>query len=92
MFAQAADAQIWLNIGTVSSRIDILKTDDRFKEFRPFNESKLYNNNKRINKFGGNDYWESGLTNPHIVLNDMIKILHPELLPGHELVYYTRIE
>jgi len=92
MFAQAADAQIWLNIGTVSSKDDILKTDDRFKEFKPFNESKLYNNNKLINKFGGNDYWESGLTKPHIILKDMIKIFHPELLPDHELVYYTRIE
>ena len=49
-------------------------------------------NNLQVNKFGGNDYWETGLVEPHIVLKDMIKIFHPDLLPDHELVYYKSIE
>lgn len=92
MFALASKANVWLNTGSVNNKPDIIKTDPRFKDFKPFNESEIYNNNKLINALGGNDYWETGLVEPHIVLKDMIKIFHPELLPEHELVYYKLIE
>ena len=92
MFALASKANVWLNTGSVNNKPDIIKTDPRFKYFKPFNESEIFNNNKRINAFGGNDYWETGLVEPHIVLKDMIKIFHPELFPEHELVYYKLIE
>lgn len=45
-----------------------------------------------LNENGGNDYWESGVTNPHLVLADLIKIFHPELLPDHELYFYQKLE
>lgn len=92
IFLQAASADIWLNTGTANLKSDILKVDSRFAEFRPFNNSIIYNNNKRMNKYGGNDYWESGLTEPQLVLKDMIKILHPDLLQEYELVYYKAIQ
>ena len=40
---------------------------------------------------GGGDYWESGVANPHLVLADLIKIFHPDLLPEHTLHYYRRL-
>ena len=49
------------------------------------------NNNARVNVDGGNDYWEGGISNPDIVLADLIKILHPELLPEHQLFYYRKL-
>lgn len=92
IFSLASYAKIWLNTGTVNSKTEIIKTDERFEEFKPFISGKIYNNNKIVNDFGGNDYWESGLINPHIVLKDMIKIIHPKLLSNHQFVYYKRIE
>ena len=92
VFVKASEAEIWLNTGTVNNKQDIIKTDERFKSFKPFNESKIYNNNLRLNQFGGNDYWETGLVQPNIVLKDMIKIFHPDLLPDHQLVYYKQID
>jgi iron complex transport system substrate-binding protein len=38
-----------------------------------------------------NDYWESGIINPHVILADLINILHPELLPDHKLHYYRQL-
>lgn len=52
----------------------------------------MFNNNKRLNENGGNDYWESGVTNPHLVLADLIRIFHPDLLPDHELYFYQKLE
>ncbi len=92
IFANASDAEVWINTGSVNEKSDILKVDERFKSFEPFKNGKIYNNNLRINQFGGNDYWETGLIEPHIVLKDMIKIFHPNILPNHQLVYYKVIE
>lgn len=88
IFVNASSADIWLNTGTVNTKSDIIKTDERFDDFIPLNKGKIYNNNLRMNDYGGNDYWESGLVEPHIVLKDMIRIIHPDLLPEHKLVYY----
>ena len=87
----ALKADFWLNVGYVDSKEDIAAKDVRYKDFRPFKQSTIYNNNNRINDIGANDYWESGAVSPHLILADIIKILHPELLPAHELVYYKQL-
>ncbi|MFT5970318.1 MAG: iron complex transport system substrate-binding protein, partial [Flavobacteriales bacterium] len=46
---------------------------------------------KRSLETGGNDYWESGMAQPDLLLKDMISIFHPEVLPNHELIYYQRL-
>ncbi|MFO7828314.1 MAG: ABC transporter substrate-binding protein [Bacteroidales bacterium] len=92
VFIKANNADIWLNTGTVHHREEILKIDERFKDFRPYTASKIYNNNLQENAAGGNNYWEKGVVEPHIILKDLIKIFHPGLLPNHSLVYYRYIE
>ena len=37
-----------------------------------------------------NDYWESAVVNPDIVLRDLIKIFHPELVE-EPFVYYKQL-
>ena len=86
-----ATADFWINIGTVLSNRDIENADNRLATLTPFRLGNLYNNNARLNRHGGNDYWESGIVNPHLILKDMIHILHPHLLPGHVPVYYRKL-
>ena len=38
------------------------------------------------------DYWEAGISNPDVVLSDLIKIFHPELLPNHQLFFYQKLD
>ncbi len=92
VYLNAFDADIWLNPGQANSLSDIFGTDNRLAKFKPVKTSNIYNRNKRLNKFGGNDYMESGTVRPDLILRDLIKILHPELLPEHELFYYTKLE
>jgi iron complex transport system substrate-binding protein len=84
-------ADFWVNTGTALSKEDIRNIDTRLTSLRPFRLGNIYNNNARINRFGGNDYWESGIVNPHLILKDLIAIMHPGLIPGHELVYYRKL-
>ena len=89
---EALHATYWINIGYVDSKKDITAQDTRFADFNPFKNGNLFNNNKLTNDLGSNDYWESGAVNPQVVLADLIKILHPELLPNHQLVYYKQLK
>ncbi|MGQ9481979.1 MAG: ABC transporter substrate-binding protein, partial [Chloroflexus sp.] len=91
VFERARNADFWLNPGSMKSLTEIREADERFTEFAAFQNGNVFNNNKRLNENGGNDYWETGVTNPHLVLADLIKILHPELLPDHELYFYQKL-
>jgi iron complex transport system substrate-binding protein len=88
----ASQADIWINSGDAGTLNDILNTDQRLQYFRPYTEKRIYNNNARLNLSGGNDYWESGVINPHIILKDLIHIFHPDIIPDHQLVYYKKLE
>ncbi len=94
VYPVALNADYWLNISITDLRTkkDMLARDKRYADFKSFKSGNIYNYNKRMNASGANDYWESGAVNPQQVLADLIKILHPELLPEHELVYYRKVE
>lgn len=54
-------------------------------------KGSVWNYDKRLNENGGNDYWETGVGNPHLILADLAKIFHPNLMADHELVFFRRI-
>jgi cobalamin transport system substrate-binding protein len=88
----ALKADYWLNVGYVDSRKELLAKDIRYSGFHSFQTDALYNFNKRVNDIGSNDFWESGLVNPQLVLADLIRILHPGLLPADSLYYYKQLK
>jgi iron complex transport system substrate-binding protein len=92
VYERAADADYWLNTSSWMSIDEALAADARYGDFAALKNQKMYNNNARVNENGGNDYWESGVANPQLVLADLIKILHPNLVPDHEFVYYRQLD
>jgi iron complex transport system substrate-binding protein len=89
---EALTADFWLDVGDVNSQKDILAQDARFGAFRSFRSDAIYNYNRRVNDAGASDYWESGSVNPQWVLADLIRILHPGVLPADTLIYYKQIK
>jgi iron complex transport system substrate-binding protein len=92
VFIRAINADCWLNAGSANSRNEIVGIDNRLRELRSFKSGNIFNNNNRVTKKGGNDYWESGNMNPQIVLKDIASVLHPDLFPGYNLFYYRKLE
>ena len=92
MAPEALTADYWLNVGYVDSKKDITAKDVRYGSFHAFKTGAVYNFNKKVNDLGSNDYWESGAVNPQLVLADLIRILHPGLLPKDTLVYYKQLQ
>ncbi len=90
-YAKGLGAEYWINPDFASSIDDILTKDERLGDFKAVKSGNIYNNNRRLRRGEVNDYWESGLINPHRILADLISIFHPGLLPGRELYYYKKI-
>ena len=93
VFERAVSADYWLNVSqSWQSLEDAIREDSRYGDFQAVKKGNVYNNNARLNDNGGNDYWEGGISNPDVILADLIKIFHPELLPNHQLFFYQKLE
>lgn len=89
VFDRAQTAAIWINSSRDWRSIDdVTNTDRRYAKFRAVKDAKLFNPTARVNATGGNDFWEGGTANPDLVLADLVKALHPELMPKYQFVYY----
>ncbi|MBQ4278726.1 MAG: ABC transporter substrate-binding protein, partial [Rikenellaceae bacterium] len=91
-FVAIGKADVWLGPGAATTLGELLAENPRFRDVPPVRAGRVYNNNLRRTPEGGSDFWESGTVYPNIVLKDMIRILHPELLPDHELYYFRKLE
>ena len=85
------EADIWLHVEGVSSLQDLRNQYPKFANMPCVQHGEIYNCDKRRVLGGGNDYWESGVVQPDVILRDLIKVFHPELI-SEELVYYRKIE
>ena len=84
-------ADVWINVGNVNSVDDLCRQFPKFAKMPCVQRGEVYNCDKRRVTGGGNDYWESGVVQPDVVLRDLIKIFHPELESDKEFVYYRKL-
>lgn len=92
VYEHGLKADFWMVPGSAKTLEDILQRDERYKDFKSFKQKQIYNIFGRYTEGGGNDYYESGIVNPQVVLKDVVRIFHPELLPNHQLVYYAQLQ
>ena len=87
----AADADVWLNVGTCCTLAELEAQNPKFAEIPALHNGQVFNNNRRQTPGGGSDFWESGAVHPDLVLHDLATILHPAL-GTDTLTYYKRLE
>ena len=89
---KAGDADIWLQAGSSSGSLaDLAKADPRFRTFAAFKSGQVWAYDKAMAPGGGNAFFETGYTRADLVLSDLVKILHPDVLPDHELEYFAQV-
>lgn len=91
VYMKSLHADYWLNAGNAESLADIAALEPRLSGLSCYTSGRIYNNTRRTSPRGGNDYWESGTLNPHIILEDIASILHPGLFGDHELYYFKKL-
>lgn len=88
---RARDAEYWVDTNLCRSLAELKGLDDRYSLFASFRSGKVFNNDAKINSKGGNDFWETGIARPDLVLTDLISIFHPELVPDHQRIWYRQL-
>lgn len=86
-----AHTDVWLNCN-FSSINELVQTDKKHELFKPVKTNRVYNFNKRMMPSGANDYWESAIARPDLLLRDVISVLHPELMPDYETFYINQLQ
>jgi iron complex transport system substrate-binding protein len=90
---KGGQADFWINPDHKATKInDLLHEDERYQYFKSIKSKNVFNNNRWVTGNGCNHYWEEGVMEPHILLADLIRIFHPELLPNHQLKYYQQLQ
>jgi iron complex transport system substrate-binding protein len=89
--ARASSADFWINGGQWKSLKAMLMEEPRYKEFKPVQRGRVWLYDRAVNAAGAYDYWSRGVMRPDLILGDLIKIFHPELVPEHEFVWYKQV-
>ncbi len=84
----AQDADYWLHLHQFKTLEQMKNANSKYILFKPYQNRRCFNNNKRQNDYGYSDYYESGICRPDILLSDLIRVLHPECALSDELIYY----
>jgi iron complex transport system substrate-binding protein len=89
---KGAQAEYWFDQSlTWTEASHIAKADPRYTKIKAYQANKVFNNNASLGPGGGNLYNETGIVHPDRILADLISILHPELMPDHQLTYYRHL-
>src|SRR5690606_24182235 len=80
VFDKAKDADIWISPSYYSSLEAIQKANAHYTKFKAFQSKNVYSFVNTTGETGGVLYFETGMARPDLVLKDLIKICHPELL------------
>jgi iron complex transport system substrate-binding protein len=92
VYEKARNADFWVGVATYESLIEIQQADERYTEFKAFKEGNVYNYTAKYDPERGNPYFEKGYARPDIVLNDLAKIFHPDLMNEHVFYFYEKLK
>lgn len=88
---RASQARIWINSEGGRSLSAMVHDEPRYQAFRAYRERQVWVYERRLTPAGANDYWARSVTRPDIVLADLIKIFHPDLMPDHAFEWYMLV-
>lgn len=92
VFLKGKDAQIWFSPSFHTSLKEIKEENAIYSKFKAFQTSSIYSYINNKGETGGILYFELSPTSPDLVLKDIIKITHPELLTEYNLTFYEKLK
>ncbi len=85
-------ASIWINAPShwLNLKQGLIE-DPRYAELNSIQMEQVWSHNRLVNKNGADDYFERAASRPDLLLADLIKIFHPEIMSEHSLEWYLRL-
>lgn len=89
VLAQATEAKFWL---TEHVALETLGAAGPLETIPAFREGRVYHIHKRaVPENDAYDWYETALVRPDVVLQDLVSVFHPALLPEHDLFFLQNI-
>lgn len=85
-------ADYWIAPGAFTSYDAMMNASEHYNKFEAFQQKKIYSFAGVTGETGGALYYELAPNRPDLVLKDLIKIFHPEVLPNYETTFFKPIE
>ena len=89
---KAQNATVWITSGQFSSLKAMADANPHYQKFSAFQQKNVYTFTRKKGEKGGILYYELAPNRPDIVLKDIVKIMHPELLPNYELYFFEKLK
>ena len=86
------EAKFWIGPGQFTTMNEMKAANEIYSQFAAFKAGNVYSYSLKKGTTGGVIYFELAPNRPDLVLKDLIKILHPELLPTHELYFFDKLK
>lgn len=88
---KAGEADFWIGPAQFTSLAAMTNDNPHYSQFKAYRNKKVYSFSNKKGKTGGLIFYELAPNRPDLVLKDMLKILHPELLPDYELYFFEQL-
>lgn len=92
VYTASANADVWIHVNQYKTISELLSAEPRYQLFNPVAKQQVYNYNKKENVTGGNDFWETGVVRPDLVLKDLIQIFSMDKNNQTDLYFYNRLD
>ncbi|UMB61118.1 ABC transporter substrate-binding protein [Lutibacter sp. A80] len=91
IYEKGKDADIWLSPGFYKTLKDLEENNIVGSKMKAFKNKSVFSYNNTTGAKGGVWYFELSPVRPDLVLKDLIKIAHPELLPDYNFTFYKKL-
>lgn len=92
VFEKAKKADIWITSGQFSTLKEMTDMNPHYAQFDAFTNNNVFTFSRKKGKTGGILYYELAPNRPDLVLKDLVKILHPELLEGYKPFFFEKLK
>ena len=92
VFEKGKDAELWVSPSYYKTFEQLNDANDMYPKFKAFQNKNIYTYVNRQGEKGGIIYFELAPARPDLVLKDIIKMAHPELLKDYEFTFYEKLK
>jgi len=92
VFEKGKDADIWISPSFYTSLSQLETANDIYPQFKAFQNGNVFTFVNSKGPTGGILYFELSTARPDLVLKDLIKITHPELLQDYQFTFFEKLK
>ncbi len=92
VFEKGKEAALWISPSYYKTVAQLKSANDMYPKFKAFKTNNIYTYVNNQGENGGVFYFELAPARPDLVLKDLIKIAHPELLTDYEFTFYEKLK